>query len=622
MKPRLWTRTRAGLAAALFLAVSISPPAHAGPDLSVQEILAKHTQALGGLDAIRGLKAMTSEGKITVGGLAGTFRSYVVYPSKMRNELDLSVFRQLQVVNGPAAWQVDQNNQVKDITGHELSVLLSECSMEGYRYLVGEPGEATVEKSTASPESTQYVTLKVTPRDGDPLELALDPATWLVRKVIRDSPVGRAEIYLSDYRPVGGVKMPFLGVQVLGGDAAHSVTTVTTRAEAEAALPDSLWRKPGTSGRDWGFPEGVHSLTIPVKILEHHVFVPVRVNHSGPLNFLLDTGAGATVVEKSVAAGLGLKSEGKLGAQGVGGSADYGITTLDTLEVGGAQLWGQHAVTLSLPDFQSVTGVTVGGVLGYDFISRFTVSIDYGQGFITLTEPGKWKKPAGATQATIELEQNVPVVSGTYGKTRGRYIVDTGNNGGLMLHGPYVRQHKLLATAKKKVEVASRGAGGEEMQTLIRGASFEFCGQTVKAPLVALSTSTRGLTGENRGFAGNIGGWLLEQFTVTFDYPHQRMYLERGSRYAEPMDLDPAGWQLITRDDQLVVAYLPKDCPAALAGVKEGDVLTEMEGQDVSHKSPYELRQLTHRDPGTKLHFTVRRGKVTAEVVLTLKKML
>ena len=48
------------------------------------------------------------------------------------------------------------------------------------------------------------------------------------------------------------------------------------------------------------------------------VFVPVRLNGSRPLSFVLDSGSARTIVDRALAASLGLKASGSGSLQGAG----------------------------------------------------------------------------------------------------------------------------------------------------------------------------------------------------------------------------------------------------------------------------------------------------------------
>ena len=65
----------------------------------------------------------------------------------------------------------------------------------------------------------------------------------------------------------------------------------------------------------------------------HQMIVAVSVNHSGPYNFLLDTGTQVTMVNPSLAAELHLNTRGSAVVAGVGFHAAASFAQVDLLEV-------------------------------------------------------------------------------------------------------------------------------------------------------------------------------------------------------------------------------------------------------------------------------------------------
>ena len=59
--------------------------------------------------------------------------------------------------------------------------------------------------------------------------------------------------------------------------------------------------------------------SLRLRLIENvQIIVPVTINHSGPYDFLLDTGAQITTVDPALAKTLDLKIEGTIGIIGVG----------------------------------------------------------------------------------------------------------------------------------------------------------------------------------------------------------------------------------------------------------------------------------------------------------------
>jgi hypothetical protein len=115
------------------------------------------------------------------------------------------------------------------------------------------------------------------------------------------------------------------------------------------------------------------------------VIVPVTINHSGPYDFLVDTGAQVTTVDPALAAELHLKIEGTTGFVGVSFRTRPSFAHLDTLEAGSHPLANPLVVIQSLEHLQAADP-RIRGILGGNFLGHFDVLIDYAHSMLCLDD--------------------------------------------------------------------------------------------------------------------------------------------------------------------------------------------------------------------------------------------
>ena len=123
--------------------------------------------------------------------------------------------------------------------------------------------------------------------------------------------------------------------------------------------------------------------SVPFHIVNRHqIIVAVSVNHSGPYNFLLDTGTQLTMVDPSLAASLHLDTQGKVRVESVGiqAHASYG-----QLEAGSHAVANQKVLVYDLQNLQA-TGLNIQGVLGEDFLEQFDMLIDNAHSLLCLDD--------------------------------------------------------------------------------------------------------------------------------------------------------------------------------------------------------------------------------------------
>lgn len=120
------------------------------------------------------------------------------------------------------------------------------------------------------------------------------------------------------------------------------------------------------------------------------LLVPIEVNGKFHGNFVVDTGAVATVLSHSMAAKLGVteKTPGakvEMGVAGVGGMEglvlrveDVTFTTTKNSEA------FPQVVSIDLKQISKMIGTEVSGVLGFDFLEGYKVMLNYSNGEIRL----------------------------------------------------------------------------------------------------------------------------------------------------------------------------------------------------------------------------------------------
>ncbi len=156
------------------------------------------------------------------------------------------------------------------------------------------------------------------------------------------------------------------------------------------------------------------------------VLVPVSINGTPAVPFILDTGAGGTVITPATRARLGLSPAGDdvvVGADGVESLAK--TYRLASVRVGAEETRDVNAAEDPLDDVLAIDR-TIGGVLGRDVLGGYDIELDFEHKTMRLS------RPAGATRAgTIalpfhELPSGLFTVDATLDGTPVQAVVDLG----------------------------------------------------------------------------------------------------------------------------------------------------------------------------------------------------
>lgn len=143
---------------------------------------------------------------------------------------------------------------------------------------------------------------------------------------------------------------------------------------------------PATLNAETGCP--AHIKAIPFhNVNRHEIVVEVSINHSGPYNFLFDTGTQMTVVDQSLAAELHLAATGKAVVAGVSLQGPATFAQLDDVELGDHAATNQGVLIYDMRRLQSA-GFAIRGLLGADFLSRFDVLINNGLKVVCVDDTG------------------------------------------------------------------------------------------------------------------------------------------------------------------------------------------------------------------------------------------
>ncbi|MBN2228503.1 MAG: aspartyl protease family protein [Candidatus Thorarchaeota archaeon] len=110
----------------------------------------------------------------------------------------------------------------------------------------------------------------------------------------------------------------------------------------------------------------------------HLIGVPVVVNGCGPFDFVLDTGAGNTVLTPDFATNIGASAEPINGiARGLGGDVELKIASLDSISIGSQRLEKSTATVIDLSRVSPKGNLIENGIIGFDFLKSLEIIIDY-----------------------------------------------------------------------------------------------------------------------------------------------------------------------------------------------------------------------------------------------------
>ncbi|MFQ5776922.1 MAG: TIGR02281 family clan AA aspartic protease [Terriglobia bacterium] len=116
------------------------------------------------------------------------------------------------------------------------------------------------------------------------------------------------------------------------------------------------------------------------------ILVPTFVNGRGPYDFVLDTGASVTVLSAALAQSIGIKSGGAKEGMGCGAGGKVELSTghVKSLAIGGAKQENLQVAIADLSALSQAVGAQLEGIVGYNYLKDFKVTIDYSKTSLSL----------------------------------------------------------------------------------------------------------------------------------------------------------------------------------------------------------------------------------------------
>ena len=211
------------------------------------------------------------------------------------------------------------------------------------------------------------------------------------------------------------------------------------------------------------------AITIPFELVNRHIVLKVKVDNSRPLSFLLDTGDQFAIINLDRAKELGLKLEGEVHVGGAGSAVSTGAYVRDSsFTIPGFPGFSQP-LTLALPIGRMAPrlGQDFDGIIGGEFIKQFVLELDYQAKVIKLHDKERFTYAGAGESIPIKLNSaGHPILEAAVtplgsAATRGRFVLDIGSGGALVLYSPFVAGHNLLGANLKTIKaIGVGGAGG------------------------------------------------------------------------------------------------------------------------------------------------------------------
>lgn len=513
---------RAALCILAMIAVARAASAQPQAAPSIQPIplkqLVERYIAWRGGDGFVRLKTVHSTGAVEAAGLVGRFESWQT-DTEARNETEIGGVRIVEVTTPRQSWTTNASGQVVDVP-------------DGFKYASRDPSSAST--LTGKDNATAMV-LGVEPLDGRNWEVVrvqygdadtyddfLDPATGALGAVrASEKGQGRLEHY-SDWRPVAGVRMPF--VTRIASPSVPDQTVRVLQLDVGARLDPSLFTRPESQRRATFAGGATSSGWIAfVGARPDRVYLPITIDGQA-MTAIFDTGATSTAIDAGVLALLNHSSAGAFPVSGENGVGSAAIAKGVDVHVGALSLRGLTVASLDLKSIAARAGEPWSVVLGDEVFNETVVDIDFPNRQVAFRDPRAFKPPRGAITVTLMRDGDTRLAPlSLNGGPPALFIMDTGFSDNLRI-APALAERQNLMAGQAGRPITIGAIGGDAKGVIGEIPSVELGGISFPNVSAIFSDTWPSATYTNR-VDGLLGLGLLARFRVIVDWPHDRLFL-------------------------------------------------------------------------------------------------
>ena len=357
-------------------------------------------------------------------------------------------------------------------------------------------------------------------------------------------------------------------------------------------------------------PPQTGTFEIPFRRAETAILVDATIN-GRPVSLMFDTGySGTAAIDASVDLG---KATGKANVKDFVGTFEVTTVKPKTLLVGGKNFPVRpDMLIMQQPgDSSDAYGMHCDGILGFEAFKDSVFTIDYEhKKFIFHPKSYDITARKPDNKRTF-LQKLLPIgnkslemyVATPEGKTM-TLALDTGNSFYATTHRDVLERIGLWESNKphKYPRMAGVASGAVESWLFQMPELTIFGIATPPSVWDIIDLPSSSAEGD-----GTVGDGFLKHFNITIDYNRRRVWLEKWDAEIANTEEGDVGLSAAynPRTKRTQVVLVAPDSPAAAAGLKEGDTILMVDGEDLVHVDYHRFRTMMEGKIGTSVRLAV-----------------
>lgn len=377
------------------------------------------------------------------------------------------------------------------------------------------------------------------------------------------------------------------------------------------------------------------SITFDFKSSNNLIIIPVAINNSDTLNFILDTGVRYPIItELPFVNKLNLNYLQPINVRGLGEGEQLTAyrSGNNVINLNGLVAYDQEIHMVINENFQisHILGMPVHGLIGFNLFKDYVVKIDYAEHKITLIKPEFFDYKARERDIVLPLsfEQGKPFVTTSIVTDKNedvpvKLLVDTGASDAIWLS---TNSDSRISLPENHIETfLGRGLSGDLYGKKGRIGAIWVGPLVLYEPIVAFPDNelVDQLIGKNDR-NGTLGAEILRRFYITMDYPGKRLILRPNANLKDDFNYNMSGLEVTNPMPGLpifLVSNIRKNSPAYYAGILENDQIISLNSMNNKSLTLNDINLLFQSQQDRRIKMTILRNGEQVKAEFFLKKM-
>ena len=292
-------------------------------------------------------------------------------------------------------------------------------------------------------------------------------------------------------------------------------------------------------------------------------------------NFILDTGSGGISLDSGTCKEFNIATTPTdTTITGIGGKRKVHFVFNKQLNLPGLTVQHLNFHVNNYEVLSSVYGEKIDGILGYSFLSRYVVNLNFDTHVISIFSPGKMKYPEGG-HTLKPIFTSIPIQYLTIRdakKLSHNFYFDTGAGLCFLMSEQFTKDSAVLLPRRKPFLTQAEGMAGRLQMRLTVIKEVKIGPYRFRRVPTYLYKDNDNVT--SYPFSGGlIGNDLLRRFNLTINYGQREIHLLPNNHYNDPFDYAYTGLGIYYIDEKIMVIDVIPNSPADIAGFKTGDEL-------------------------------------------------